>query len=1028
MNRKQRFLRSARTAFGTLAFIVVAMNVLAAEAPPDLGLLQPLRWRNIGPLRGGRSIAVAGSAARVFEYYFGATGGGLWKTTDGGLTWNPVSDNFFKMFSVGAVAVSPSDPDVVYVGMGESQLRGNIIQGDGIYKTTDGGRTWMHSGLEKTMAIARVRIDPSDPKRVYVAAFGDPHGKNLERGVFRSKDGGKTWDRILYRDEKTGAVDLVIDPHNPSILYASLWEAFRTPYSMSSGGPGSGVFKSTDGGDHWTELTHNPGMPAGVIGKIGISVSSDSTRVYALVEAKEGGLFRSGDAGATWTLVNGARSLYQRAFYFQHVYADPVSRDTVYVSNFELQRSTDAGRTFEVIRTPHSDHHDFWIAPNDPKRMIDSNDGGTNVSINAGRTWTAQNYSTAQIYHVVTTKHVPYDVCGAQQDNSTVCVPSNGRGASFYAVGGGESGYVAADPKNPTVFYAGSYGGYITRLDRGLNQRRDINIWPEFPFGQSAQDLKERFQWTTPIMFSAIDSQTLYVGSQHLWKTTNEGQTWTAISPDLTLHDPSTLGPSGGPITLDQTGVETYATIFTIAPSRREASTIWTGSDDGLVQITKDAGKTWTNVTPRELAPLSRISLIEASPHQAGTAYVAANRYQLADRSPYVFKTMDYGKSWTKIVNGIPHDDFVRAIREDTDRRDMLYLGTETGFYISFDGGARWEAMRLNLPVTPVHDIVCERNDLVIATHGRGFYVLDNVGLLRQWGPDVTKAGVYLFAPADGTRTASSVTVDYYLAEASPDLKLEFLDSDGKLVRTLTAGATEQRPAQEADEEGGGPPPALHASSQKGVHRFVWDMRSTPSHDFPGMIIRQANIHGPLVPPGRYQVRLTAGGQTLTRSFSIRRDSRLTNVTDADLVAQYKLAKEIQDKFNQTNDTVTRVRRIKADIADRISKAHNDGVSSSGHRLSESLTEIEGRLYQYRNRAAKDPSNFPPQLNNKLGSLLMIVESADTRPTDASYTVFELLTSHLDRELAGLADLLGRDLTRFNAALAELHLMPVAGL
>ncbi len=672
---------------------LILLLIVAAAHAEDLSIFRPLRWRNVGPLRGGRSVAVAGSASRPLEYYFGATGGGLWKTTDGGTSWDPVSDPYFQTSSVGAVAVAPSNPDIVYAGMGETELRGNIIQGDGIYKSTDAGKTWTHAGLEKTMSIARIRVDTANPGLVYVAAFGDPYGNNPERGIFRTKDGGKNWERILYRDDKTGAIDLIVDPHHANILYATLWEAFRTPYSLSSGGPGSGLFKSTDGGDHWTELTHNPGIPGGVIGKITLAVAADSNRIWALIEAHDGGLFRSDDAGATWTLINNNRSLWQRAFYFHRVYADPVNRDTVYVSNYELNRSTDGGKTFAIVPAPHGDHHDFWIAPNDSMRMIDSNDGGANISVNAGRTWTAQTFSTAQMYHVVTTAHIPYQVCGAQQDNTTLCVPSDGRGSSFYPVGGGESGYVAADPVHPDIFYAGSFGGFITWLDHSTNQRREINVWPEYPVGQSAIDLKERFQWTTPILFSPADPKILYTSSQHLFKTTNQGQTWTAVSPDLTRHDPSTLGPSGGPITHDQTGVETYATIFTVAPSKLDVNLIWTGSDDGLINVTRDGGKAWANVTPSDLGPLTRISLIEASPLDRGTAYVAANRYQTTDRGAYVYKTSDYGKTWTKIVNGIAPGDFARVIRADPQRRGLLYLGTELGFYVSFNDGARLAAL-----------------------------------------------------------------------------------------------------------------------------------------------------------------------------------------------------------------------------------------------------------------------------------------------------------------------------------------------
>jgi photosystem II stability/assembly factor-like uncharacterized protein len=995
----------------------------------DPALFGPLKWRTIGPLRGGRSLAVAGSPSRPLEYYFGAVGGGLWKTINGGTTWNPVSDTYFHTSSVGAVAVSVSNPDVVYVGMGESELRGNIIQGDGVYKSTDAGKTWKHAGLDKTMAIARVRIDPTNPHIVYAAAFGDPYSPTLDRGVYRSRDGGVTWGKILFRDNKTGAEDLVIDPAHPKIIYASLWEAFRTPYSMSSGGAGSGLFKSTDGGDTWTELTHNPGLPGGTIGKISVAVSADSNCLYSLVEAREGGLFRSDDAGATWTRINQDRQLWQRAFYFLRVYADPAMRDTLYVSNYDLLRSTDGGKTFTKLRTPHSDHHDFWIASNDAKRMIDSNDGGGNVSVDGGRTWTAQTFPTAQLYHAVTTANIPYDVCGAQQDNTTVCVPSSGRGAQFYQVGGGESGYIAADPTDHNVFYAGAYGGYMTSFDRSTNERRLINVRPEYPVGQSAKDVKERFQWTAPIVLSPVDPKILYVGSQHLWRSANQGQTWVQISPDLTRHDPSTLGPSGGPITLDQTGVETYGTIFTIAPSRQDVNTIWTGSDDGLAYITHNGGTAWKDITPHDLPPFSRISLIEASPHKPGTAYIAANRYQLSDRAPYVYKTTNFGASWTKIVSGIPHDDFARAIREDTVRPDLLYLGTERGIYVSFNGGIEWQPLQLNLPITPVHDIASEKNDLVIATHGRGFYVLDNIGILRQLDPEISAAEVYLFQPENATRTVSrGVTIDYYLKAAPESLKLEILDSSGQIIRTFLGEAHVQRTStEEADDESGPPPPVTHVPALAGMNRFVWDMRSAPAHVFPELIMYQATTHGPHVPPGTYQVRLAVGAKALTRGFNISKDSRLTNVADSDLTAQYKLARNIEDAFSLTNDTVVRIRRIKADIADRTAKAKIESVKTQCDQLISSLTNIEGHLYQYRNRATKDPLNFPPQLNNKLGALLVVVDTGDFRPTDASYEVFKHLDAELQEQLALFNFLLQHNLTALNAALAGSDLAPIRG-
>ena len=994
-------------------------------------LFQPLQWRNIGPLRGGRSIAVAGSAARPLEYYFGAVGGGLWKTTDGGTSWNAISDASFQTSSVGAVAVSPSNPDVVYADMGESELRGNVIQGDGLYKSTDAGKTWAHIGLDRTMAIARVRVDPPNPNVVYVAAFGDPYGPSADRGVYRSTDGGKSWDKKLFRGDKTGAEDLVIDPANPKVLYASLWEAFRTPYSMSSGGPGSGLFKSIDGGDTWKELTRNPGIPGGVLGKISIAVSgAGSNRIYALIEAADGGLFKSDDGGATWTAVNNDRKLWQRSFYFLRVYADPASRDTLYVSNYELMRSTDAGRTFETVKTPHGDHHDLWISSNDPRRMIDSNDGGGNVSVDGGRTWTPQNYSTAQLYHVVTTANLPYEACGAQQDNTTACVPSNGRGGSFLQVGGGESGYIAADPKNSNIFYAGAYGGYMTWYNHATNQRRFINVWPEYPVGQSAQDLKERFQWTAPIVFSPVDPRILYTSSQHLFQSTNSGQTWTAISPDLTRNDPATLGPSGGPLTLDQTGVETYGTIFTIAPSHHDVNTIWAGSDDGFVHLTRDGGKTWKDVTPAGLGRLTRISLIEASPHHPATAYVAANRYQLSDRSPYVYKTTDYGNSWTKIVTGIPANGFARAIREDTVRPDLLYLGTERGVYVSFNGGGSWQSLRLNLPITPVHDLVSEKNDLVIATHGRGIYVLDGISLLRQLTPAISSSPTYLFKPADSMRSVSrGVTIDYYLNDAPSLLSLEILDAGGKAIRMLAGTAKPQQSssaAQDSDEESGPPPPATTVPAIKGVNRFTWDMRSSPAHVFPGLILYQASIHGPVVPPGTYQVRLTVDGKLLTSAFEITKDPRLVEITQADFTEQYRFALQIQSKFSQTNDAVVRIRQIKAAIVDRAAKARNASISSQAEQLTAALTEIEGYLYQYRNRATKDPLNFPPQLNNKLGALLAGVEAGDCRPTDASYTVFKLLDQRLSERLGSLDQFLQNQLPQWNSTLASMGVAPVS--
>ena len=1001
-----------------------------APGTVDPSLLAGLRWRSIGPARGGRSQAVAGSAKRPMEYYFGATGGGVWKTTDGGINWRSVSDPFLNTSSVGAIAVSESNPDVVYAGMGETELRGNIIQGDGIYKTSDAGKTWTHVGLEKTMAIGRIRVHPENPDIVYVAALGDPYSSTPDRGVFKSTDGGKNWTRVLFRDDRTGAVDLVMDPKAPDVLYAGLWEVFRTPHSLSSGGPGSGLFKTTDGGRTWSELTKNPGLPKPLWGKLAVAVSGvDSSRLYTLIEAQEGGLFLSDDAGATWKLANDNRNIRQRAFYYTRVYADPQAKDTVYILNVSFYRSSDAGKTLRNIRVPHGDNHDLWIASNDPQRMVQANDGGANVSFNGGESWTDQDYPTAQFYNVITTSHVPYHVCGAQQDNSTACVPSTGDG-QLYAVGGGESGYVAPDPEDPDVFYAGSYGGLFTRINRRTGERRNINIWPDNPMGHSSSDMTARFQWTFPIVIAPTNPNVLYATSQHVWRSTNEGQSWQRISPDLTRHDPSTMGPSGGPITLDQTGVETYATVFTLAPSAVDGNVIWAGSDDGVVNVTRDAGKSWQKVTPPDLPEFTRISLIEASPHAAGTAYLAGNRYQRSDRAPYVYKTSDFGKSWSKIVNGIPAGDFARAIREDKKRKALLFLGTETSIYVSFDDGGHWQSLRLDLPVTPVHGIEIKGDDLVIGTHGRSFYIMDNISVLRQANQSMTTEPLVLFDPADAVRSVSrGVFVDYYLKDAADKVTIDFLDPAGKVIRTY-AGPSQapQRGGRGAEPEEGeeGPrqgPPA-RVTGAKGMNRFTWDMRYPNAVEFPGLIMWAASTRGPMAPPGKYQVRVTAGGVAKTQDFEIRRNAA-SGATDADLQAQFTLARQISDRVSDANRAVIRIRDIKEQITDRIGKAGDASLKADGQTLIEKLTDVEGEIYQHRLRSNQDPLNYPIRLNNKLAALQGTVESGDYRPTDQSLAVFKELSGRLDKQLARLDALVTSDLAAFNKLLEAAGLVEI---
>ena len=1014
-----------------LAFLCTG---LAAGQDYNLGALH---WRNIGPNRGGRSQTAAGSARRPLEYYFGATGGGLWKTTNGGVTWFPATDGQIHSSSVGAVAVAPSNPDVVYIGMGETELRGNIMQGDGLYKSTDAGKTWKHVGLADTQAIARIRIDPSDPNLVYVAALGHAYGPNEERGVYRSSDGGATWKRVLFRNNRAGAVDLSMDPNHPRVLYATIWDVYRTPWSLSSGGPATGFFKSTDGGDHWTEITRNPGLPRGILGKITVSASgADSNRIYALVEADDGGLFQSDDAGATWKLMTADRSIRQRAFYFSRIAADPQRRDTVYAMNVEFYRSDDGGKTFRRGHTPHADHHDLWIAPDNPQRMIASDDGGASVTTDGGNTWTLQHFPTAQFYHVTTTAEFPYHVCGSQQDDGTACVPSDSArnlrdptasaNDYMYGAGGGEAGYLSADPKNANTFYGGDQAGIITRYDRRTGDSRVINVDPLFFSGMPAQSLRERWQWTFPIVFSPVDPNTLYASSQHLWKTTSQGQHWEVISPDLTRNDPSTLGDSGGPITKDQNGPEIYGTIFSIAPSRHDVSTIWTGSDDGLVYVTRDGGKHWTNVTPPNMGDFSRISLIEASTSDPAAAYVAAKRYQMDDRQPYLFKTHDYGKTWTKITNGIPAGDFLQAIREDPARAGLLYAGTEHGIYISFDDGAHWRSLALNLPDTQIADILVEKHDLVIATHGRSFYVLDDIDMLRQLTPQVTSAPFHLFEPRPAIRPIKPAVVDYYLSSGGAKVTIEVLDPKGQVIRSFNSAVA---PDYVASDPGDGSTPAGPAgapTTKAGSNRFGWDLRYPGAVTFPGIVLRYATPgEGPIAPPGEYSVRLTVNGTTQTKRLVIEKDPRLTDVSEAELQEQFRLAMQIRDQTDRAHRGVLKIRALREQLQQKAQAAGDAVIAQRSSQIVSKLAEVEQDLYQVRNRSPRDTLNYPIKLNNQLAVLQHEVDTGDSRPTDQDYVVFKELTARLDEILARLNSVVSGDLDSFNQSLAAKHVEAV---
>lgn len=733
--------------------------VPAPKPPAPKSPFEGMKYRLVGPFRGGRVLAVAGVPGQADTYYFGAVAGGMWKTTDGGLNWRPLWDKFAEASpSVGAIAIAASDPNVIYVGTGEACIRGNIVMGNGVYKSIDAGKTWKYSGLRDTYSIGRMIVHPKDPNVVYVAALGHPFGANATRGVFRSRDGGKTWQRILYVDDKTGGVDIQFDLSNPNILFAGMWQTVRKPWTMESGGPGSGFFRSADGGDTWTKLTGN-GLPEGILGRIGVATTSNPNRIYALIEAEKGGLFRSDDGGEKWQLINDDRRYRQRAWYYTHVFADPQNPDVVYVLNTGTYRSIDGGKTFSQIRTPHGDNHGFWIDPENPKRLINGNDGGATISTDGGASWTSMmNQPTAQFYHVAADNRFPYWLYGAQQDNSTVAIASasatGGIGESdFYAVGGGESGYIAPDPQNPEIVYAGSYGGDISRYDHRTEETQAINPWPRNPIGWGMADLKHRFQWTEPIVFSPHDPHTLYYASEVLFKTTDEGKSWSIISPDLTRNDKSKQQSSGGPITKDNTGVEVYDTIFSVVESPAQKDLIWAGSDDGLIHITRDGGGKWEDVTPKAMPDWGTVSMIEVSPTEAGTAYVGVERHKMDDFVPYVFKTSDFGKSWTSIVNGIPKDVYVHAVRVDPKRKGLLYAGTERGVYVSFDDGANWQLLQLNLPIAPIYDLIVKNDDLAVATHGRSFWVLDDLSPLRQWTDSLKNDDVHLFTPAEANHT-----------------------------------------------------------------------------------------------------------------------------------------------------------------------------------------------------------------------------------------------------------------------------------
>ena len=1038
-------------------------------------LLQAMKFRCIGPPRGGRVIAVAGDPADPAVFYFGAVAGGLWKTEDAGVTWIPISDGHFKTSSVGAIAVSPSHPNVIYVGMGESTIRTDVSYGDGVYKSTDGGHSWTHLGLTDTRHIGRVRVHPTNPDIVYVAALGHAFGPNRARGVYRSIDGGKTWQQVLYKSDKAGAVDLSIDERNPDVVYATFWEAYRSFWELSSGGPDSGIWKSTNGGDTWTDISRKNGLPAGLLGKIGVAASpAKAGRVWAIIEAKDKpGLYRSDDFGETWRLLTDNPDLRQRPWYYMHIYGDPRDPDTVYILNLDMWKSTDGGSHFTLAPTPHGDNHDLWIDPNDNRRMVQGNDGGACVSFNGGESFsTIYNQLTAQFYHVAVDNQFPYHVYGTQQDNSSIAVPSDTISGAIawsdcFAAGTGESGYIAVHPENPDIVYVGAVGsspggmGALQRCDLSSGQIHLVNVWPQSVHGASPAEFKYRFPWTYPILLSPHDPGILYACGNIAFRSADEGHSWEPFSPDLTRADESTLVASGGPITLDTSGAEHYATLSAFIESPHEAGVFWAGSDDGLVHISRDDGESWQNVTPPDLPDQTFICTLEPAPDNAAKLFLAGIRHKLDDPAPYLYKTEDYGASWQKITGGIPEDDYTRVIRADPEQPGLLYAGTELGLYISLDDGRSWQRWRANFPVTPVFDMVVKDSDLVVATHGRSFWILDDLTPLRQIAAEESEDSIRLFTPrpayrilpdlfepwtasegrgytmglmtpatfiAEKTATgqvqrnfldtgqgAERGAIIYYClpkdAAAESDLRLEFLDAQRNLVRTLRpkpSGYDEWEDKRKTLDTG----PWIPTGA--GVNRFVWDLRYPGAERVAGSKTASEALAGPLVVPGEYTVRLCVAHQEFAASLQVVNDPRV-DVDPADLDAQLALLLRIRDKISDAHRGVNKLRDVREQVQGWQKRLPDrQDIMDAASNVLDKLNAIEDALIlpgEHKNVYGLIQRD---RLDAALASVISIVASADAAPTVQSAALADQYVSEIDDQLARLDDLVRQDIVALN--------------
>jgi photosystem II stability/assembly factor-like uncharacterized protein len=1009
----------------------------------DEKLWSGMQWREIGPFRGGRALAIAGISGEPNTYYFGAVAGGAWKTTDGGANWKPIFDKQHSTCSIGAIAVAPSDPNTIYAGAGEAALRGNITYGDGVYKSVDGGRSWRNVGLKDSRHIGALIVHPDNPNIVFVAALGHAFGPNDERGVYRTTDGGQSWTKVLGKDENTGAINVVFDPHNPNTLFAALYQVRRQPWFFSSGGEGSGLYRSTDGGNTWQHLQGH-GLPEGVLGRIGVTVSgADSRRVYALIEAKEGGIFRSDDGGDNWTKINDDLRFRQRAWYFSSIYADPRAADTLYVLNTGLFRSVDGGKEFKLLPARHGDHHGLWIDPKDPDRLANASDGGASVSIDGGETWsTEDNQPTAQFYHVAVDNAFPYHIYGAQQDNSNLGIASRGESGviareDWFQAGDGETGFVIPDPRDWHVIYSNNEG-FITRYDKSKELYQDVSVWPIDNSGHGASDLKHRFQWVSPLLLSPHDPDTIYTAGEAVFKSTDQGHSWKAISEDLTRNDKSKQKPSGGPIQNDITSIEYYDVVFALAESPLKKGMLWAGTDDGLLHVTTDDGATWARVTPN-MPEWSCVNMIEPSHFDPGIAYVAVDRHRLDDIKPYIFKTNDTGHNWTAITNGIPGGAYVRAVREDPKRRGLLYAGTELGVYVSFDEGGHWQPLQLNLPTSPIHDLVVKDDDLVVATHGRAFWVLDDLTPLRQVNDQVTQADMKLYEPqtavrlhypeqvdihqAAGTNPPPGAIIDYYFKNAPKDeVTLEILDTQGKVLRHLSS----------KEKEGGAQPPEWPDQVQapktipakEGMNRFAWDLRYDDPVQTAGAFYTGSAPRGALAFPGEYQVRLTTNGKSQTAPLHLAIDPRLKGA-ESGMRKSFELSLVVNGRISQLHQAINEIRDTKAQIESLHKRfADNERLKpalASADEMQKKMSGIEQQVIQVQMKSSEGNLVYPNQLNEEFYTFSRVIE-ADVAPTQPQEEVFKILDSRLEEQLKAWAQIKSNDVPRINELIKQADL------